>query len=80
MIYQNKFIIQIVKINSIDRWKIYYRLQELKISSWCLQDGTLWVEINNCNNAVLLYSIVKNFISTNKELKKWLENCLYLSN
>lgn len=79
MFSQDKFIVKVIEINPIDRWKIYYRLQELRISSWCLQDGALWVEISSCTNAILLYSIAKNFVSTNKELKKWLENCLFLS-
>lgn len=73
------FIVQVSNISRIERWKIYYRLQELNISCWCLEDGTLWVEINDCIKAILLYSIVKHFIYNRLQLINWLNQCLSIS-
>jgi hypothetical protein len=68
-------VTRISKINRSDRWSVYRRLQELQISCWCREDGTLWVEINNCINAVLLRSIIQQFVSSRSELTDWLERC-----
>ncbi len=69
------FVTQVAKINRSDRWSVYRRLQELKISCWCPEDGTLWVEIDDCLNAVLLRSTIQRFFSTRSELTDWLERC-----
>jgi hypothetical protein len=49
--YQNSsFIASIafkVDVSRSDRWRIYHRLQELTIPCWCLEDGSLRVEVNN---------------------------------
>jgi hypothetical protein len=69
------FVIQVAKINRSDRWSVYRRLQELKIPCWCPEDGKLWVEIDDCTNAVLLRSTIQRFVSTRSELTNWLERC-----
>jgi hypothetical protein len=69
------FISQIGKIDRCDRWSIYRRLQELNIHCWCLEDGTLWVEIPHCIHAILLRSTIQQFVSTRSELTDWLERC-----
>ncbi len=69
------FVTQVAKINRSDRWSVYRRLQELKITCWCPQDGTLWVQIDDCINAVLLRSTIQQFTSTRSELANWLERC-----
>ena len=69
------FLSQVAKIHRIDRWSVYRRLQELNIPCWCPQDGTLWVEIDRCIDAVLLRSTVQQFTSTRSELTDWLERC-----
>jgi hypothetical protein len=69
------FVTKIAKINRSDRWSVHRRLQELKIPCWCPEDGTLWVQIDYCINAVLLRSIVQQFTSNRAELTDWLERC-----
>jgi hypothetical protein len=69
------FVSQVAKINRSDRWSVYRRLQELKIPCWCREDGTLWVEIDHCINAILLRSTIQQFSSTRYELTDWLERC-----
>ncbi|MGF1480525.1 MAG: Asr1405/Asl0597 family protein [Cyanophyceae cyanobacterium] len=69
------FVSQVAKIHRSDRWSVYRRLQELNISCWCPQDGTLWVEIDHCIDAILLRSTIQQFASTRYELTDWLERC-----
>ena len=69
------FVSQVAKINRSDRWTVYRRLQELNISCWCPEDGTLWVEIDRCIHAILLRSTIQQFVSTRSELTDWLERC-----
>jgi len=65
-----------VEVSRIDRWRIYSRLQELMIPCWCLQDGTLRVDIQNSVSAVLLRSVIQQFAASRQELVNWLEKCL----
>ena len=58
-----------------DRWQIYHRLQELKIKSWCLANGTLRVRVNNCLTAILVRSTMLQFTASRHELVDWLERC-----
>ncbi len=58
-----------------DRWRIYHRLQELMIKSWCLADGSLRVRVNNCLTAILVRSTVLQFMASRDELVDWLERC-----
>jgi hypothetical protein len=64
-----------VDVSRIDRWPIYHRLQELTIPCWCLEDGSLMVEVNDSIAAVLVRSVVHQFVASRQELLKWLENC-----
>lgn len=69
------FVNQVAKIHRSDRWSVYRRLQELNISCWCPEDGTLWVEIDCCIDAILLRSTIQHFVSNRSELTDWLERC-----
>ncbi|NEP38462.1 MULTISPECIES: Asr1405/Asl0597 family protein [Okeania] len=68
-------LITVVNVSQIDRWFIHQRLQELMINSWCSASGELLVEINNFTDALLVHSIVKQFVAPRKELVDWLERC-----
>jgi hypothetical protein len=61
-----------------DRWRIYHRLQELTIPCWCLPDGTLRVEVQNSTGALLLRSVVQQFMAPRQEMVNWLERCWHL--
>ncbi|WP_318013990.1 Asr1405/Asl0597 family protein [Oscillatoria salina] len=67
--------LQVGTISRSDRWLLYRRLQELKISCWCPADGSLWVEVNHCLDAVLLRSAVQQLVASRPELVNWLERC-----
>lgn len=66
---------QVAKISRSDRWIVYRRLQELKIPCWCPDDGTLWVEIDNGIDAILLRSTVQQLVAPRQELVNWLDRC-----
>jgi hypothetical protein len=65
----------VVVVPRIDRWCVYHRLQELKIPCWCLADGTLRVEVQNSLGALLLRSVVQQFMASRQEMVHWLERC-----
>lgn len=70
---------QISNISRTDRWRIYHRLQELRIPAWCPEDGSLWVEIETAIEAVLVRSIVQHLAASRTELLDWLERCWTLN-
>ncbi len=71
----NIAVIDIISVPRTDRWRIYNRLQELKIPCWCLPDGSLQVELQNGMGILLLRSVVQQFESSREEMVEWLERC-----
>jgi hypothetical protein len=71
---------QVLQIPLSDRWLIYHRLQELMIESCCLADGSLRVQVNNLQEAMLIRSTVMQFFASRQELVDWLERCWQESN
>jgi hypothetical protein len=67
---------QILQVPLGDRWCIYHRLQELMISCSCPPDGSLRVQVNNLQEAILVRSTLMQFFASRHQLVKWLENCL----
>jgi hypothetical protein len=65
----------LVSVPRIERWQIYHRLQDLKIPCWCLADGTLRVEVQTSISALLLRSVVQQFVASRQEMVNWLERC-----
>ncbi|NJK74732.1 MAG: hypothetical protein HC849_34190 [Oscillatoriales cyanobacterium RU_3_3] len=68
-------VIHVVAVSRIDRWQIYNRLQELMIPCWCPKDGSLQVQIRDNIDAVLLRSVVQQFVASRQEMVNWLERC-----
>ncbi|MEO3704576.1 Asr1405/Asl0597 family protein [Trichormus azollae] len=66
---------QVLQIPLSDRWQIYHRLQELMITCSCLPDGSLRVQVNSLQEAILVRSIVIQFLASRCELVEWLEGC-----
>jgi hypothetical protein len=66
---------QAIQVSRIDRWFIHQRLQELMIPSWCPDDGSLQVTVNNPLTVVLVRSVVQQFVASRPELVNWLERC-----
>lgn len=68
-----------IDVSRSDRWRISYRLQELMIPCWCLEDGSLKVEVRNSTTAILVRSVVRQFVAPRTELLDWLECCWNLN-
>jgi hypothetical protein len=68
-------VISPVTVLQGDRWIVYHRLQELMIPCWCPEDGLLWVEIKHSNHAILLRSVIQQFMASRPQLVDWLERC-----
>ncbi|MBD2459926.1 hypothetical protein H6G89_02605 [Oscillatoria sp. FACHB-1407] len=66
---------QLIEIPICDRWQVYYRLQELGIPCTCLQDGSLWAEINSPLAASQLWSITFQLNASRSQLIDWLNRC-----
>lgn len=66
---------QVLQIPLSDRWQIYHRLQELMIVCSCPPDGSLRVQVNSLQEAILVRSAVMQFLASRCELVKWLETC-----
>ncbi|MEH2217767.1 MAG: Asr1405/Asl0597 family protein [Nostoc sp.] len=66
---------QVLQIPLSDRWRIYHRLQELKIKSCCPPDGSLRVQVNNLLEGILIRSTVMQLLGSRQELLEWLERC-----
>lgn len=68
----------VVPISSIarsDRWLIHHRLHQLNLTCNCPSDGSLWVEIDNSVEAMLVWSVVQRFLTSRKQQIDWLERC-----
>lgn len=68
-------VAHIISVPRGDRWRIYHRLQELMIPCWCPEDGSLRVEVQNGIGALLLRSVVQQFLAPRQEIVTWLERC-----
>ncbi|MEA5576001.1 Asr1405/Asl0597 family protein [Anabaena sp. UHCC 0451] len=66
---------QVLQIPLSDRWQIYHRLQELMIACSCPPDGSLRVQVNSLQEAILVRSAVMQFLASRCELVQWLEVC-----
>ncbi|MBW4518453.1 MAG: hypothetical protein KME16_01805 [Scytolyngbya sp. HA4215-MV1] len=66
-----------VEVSLGDRWRIYFRLQELMIPCACARDGSLRVEVNHGIAAILVRSTVQQFTAPRQDLVNWLERCWY---
>jgi hypothetical protein len=71
----NGSVTHVVAVPRSDRWRIYRRLQELMIPCWCLPDGSLRVEVQHITEALLLRSVVQQFVAPRQEMVTWLERC-----
>ncbi|MDZ7961696.1 MAG: hypothetical protein RMY34_28090 [Aulosira sp. DedQUE10] len=66
---------RVLQIPLSDRWLIHHRLQELMIESSCLANGSLRVQVNTLQEAMLIHSTLMQFLASRQELVDWLEHC-----
>ncbi|MBD2163588.1 hypothetical protein H6G04_04135 [Calothrix membranacea FACHB-236] len=66
-----------LEVNWADRWQVYQRLQELEIPCWCESNQPLQVEISNPLAIIQLWSVMRQFTVSRKDIissleKSWL--------
>jgi hypothetical protein len=66
---------QLITISRSDRWQVHQRLKELEISSTCLRDGSLQVEIHSPLTVLQLRSVLLQLTAPRSQLVDWLEHC-----
>jgi len=62
-------------IDPIDRWSVFYRLQQLSIPCRCDRGQPLQVQVNGTTAAIQLWSAIKQVTASRKEHLEWLERC-----
>ncbi len=65
----------VADLPSVDRWSVYYRLQELGITCSRAEDGSLRVTIDNPLHAILLRSVITRWLAPKQDLIDWLDRC-----
>ncbi len=71
-------ITQVVAVNWDVRWQVYQRLQQLEISSECLTNQPLRVQLLCPNQAIQLWCVVKQLTASRHDLVNWLNGCWLL--
>ncbi|MGK7887738.1 MAG: Asr1405/Asl0597 family protein [Leptolyngbyaceae cyanobacterium] len=66
---------EITQINSVDRWSMYHRLQELAIPCSCVTGQPLKVQVDNPAIALQLWGVAKQFNAPRQDKIAWLNNC-----
>lgn len=65
----------IVEVSWLDRWQVYYRLQELGIKCECATNQPLRVEVETAASAVQLWSVVRQLAASRRDLVRHLKRC-----
>ncbi|MEA5508948.1 hypothetical protein VB715_04150 [Crocosphaera sp. UHCC 0190] len=66
---------QVVQVEWSDRWIVYHRLQELHIPSYCATHQPLQVQLSSPTEAIQLWSVIKQYSASRRELIEWLHTC-----
>ena len=69
---------QIVTVEGSERWQVYHRLKALEIECSCRINEPLHVAPDSPQQAIQLWSIVKQVTSDRQELVDWLHQCWQL--
>jgi hypothetical protein len=69
---------QILPVDRIQRWEVYYRLQSLEIDCQCGVNQPLEVNDQSPLDIMQIWSIVRQMRSSRQELLDCLENCWQL--
>ena len=65
----------VLTIPRSDRWQVSQRLQELHISTHCLPNGQLRIEIHHPIDILQLRSVIQQHTAARADLINWVERC-----
>ena len=66
---------QNVKVKWSERWQVYHRLKAMEIECSCCMNEPLQAAPKSPQEAIQLWSIVKQVTSNRQELVDWLHQC-----
>lgn len=66
---------QIVTVEWAERWQVYHRLQAIEIECSCRMNEPLQAAPKSPQQAIQLWSIVKQVNSNRQDLVDWLNQC-----
>ncbi len=72
--------VKLERIDGINRWQVYHRLQELEIPCQCGSCQPLQVDVMNPSTMLQVWSVLKHCTASRMELVQWLEQCWHESN
>lgn len=64
-----------IEVNWLDRWQVYYRLQDLEIDCSCRSNQPLKTNLSSPQDAIQIWSVAKQFSAKRQELINWLSQC-----
>ena len=67
--------LQNVTVKWSERWQVYHRLKALEVECYCRMNEPLQAAPNSPQQAIQLWSIVKQVTNTRQELVDWLHQC-----
>lgn len=63
------------QLDRVERWNVYYRLQDLAIPCTCRQGQPLQVQIPTATAAIQFWSVIQNFTAPRQVAVDRLEHC-----
>lgn len=66
---------EIIQVGWLDRWQVYYRLQDLDVECFCQSEEPLKAYAKHPQAAIQIWSVAKQFTANRRELIDWLELC-----
>jgi hypothetical protein len=65
----------LIQIDRVDRWDVYYRLQQLSIPCWCQQGQPLEVQAYSAIAVIQIWSVIKQITASRQERLAWIKRC-----
>ncbi len=72
---ENNDVSQVIEVDWLDRWQVYYRLKDLEIPCSCRSNQPLKASPNHTQAVIQLWSVTRQFTSNRQELIDWLNQC-----
>ena len=63
----------VMETESLDRWQIHHRLQELEIESVCRSFEPLKIRVDGAIAAIQVWSVARHVSMPRQELAEWLD-------
>jgi hypothetical protein len=65
----------VIQVKWLDRWQVYYRLQDLDVECFCQSNQPLKASVKHTQAAIQIWSVAKQFTANRHDLVNWLNRC-----